>query len=95
MIKTLKDIGVENTPQLMIFNKLDEYRKKYFDAYLHVDEKKAIEAELKENFEHEFDNEVLFISAKTGENIQELRGILKKRIGDLYEIRYPYQVKHW
>ncbi len=93
--KTLQDLDVQEKPTLMIFNKIDRYRKLYFDDYLEEETKKEIEAELKENLKNEFEHDNIFISALTKENMDGMRARLTKLVRDQYEIRYPYQVKTW
>ena len=93
--KTLQDLEAFEKPTLMIFNKIDLYRKKYFDQYVDKETKESILGELKQNLESTFDTKNIFISAVEKENIMELREILKLMITEAYEVRYPYQTKHW
>lgn len=93
--KTLQDLEAFEKPTLMIFNKIDLYRKKYFDQYVDKETKESILGELKQNLESTFDAKNIFISAVEKENIMELREILKLMITEAYEVRYPYQTKHW
>ena len=79
----------------MIYNKIDLYRKRNFDELLETEVKEQILEEVKINFEKEYDSPSLFISALSRENLTELRSLLKERISELYEKRYPYQVKYW
>lgn len=93
--KTLQDLNAFDKPTLMVFNKVDLYRKKYFDQYLDDETKNSILAELKENLKSTFESENIFISAIEKENVNKLREVLKKMIQEAYEERYPYQTKHW
>ena len=93
--KTLQDLDCSEKPTLMIFNKIDLYRKKYFDQYVDKETKETILSELKENLESTFDAKSLFISAVEKENIDKLRDILRTMITEAYELRYPYQKKTW
>lgn len=93
--KTLNDLGASEKPTLLVFNKMDAYRSKYFDALLEQEVKNELEAELKERMKHQFEHENVFISAINKENIALLREILFDRVKSLYEIRYPYQSKKW
>ncbi len=92
---TLKELGVSEKKCLMVFNKIDLYRKRYFDNYVDDDTKAEIEKELQEKLKNEFEHDNVFISALAKENIDILREKLTTLVKDLYEIRYPYQVKHW
>lgn len=92
---TLKDLGAEDKPCLMIFNKIDAYRDRYFDDYLDQKTRSEIEFELQNRLKNEYEHNNIFISAIKKEKIPELREELKALIRGLYELRYPYQVKHW
>lgn len=93
--KTLQDLDVSEKPTLMIFNKIDLYREKYFDQYVDNETKDTILSELKQNLESTFESKNIFVSAIEKENIPELRDILREMITEAYEIRYPYQKKTW
>lgn len=93
--KTLQELDALEKPTLMIFNKIDRYRKLYFDEYLEAEMKQEIEAELKENLKNQFDHDNVFLSALHKENMDELRAKLTQEVRQQYEIRYPYQVKTW
>lgn len=93
--KTLQDLDCFEKPTLMIFNKIDLYRKRYFDQYVDKETKDTILSELKENLESTFDTKSIFISAIEKENINTLRDILRQMITEAYEIRYPYVKKTW
>ncbi len=92
---TLKDLDVQEKPTLLVFNKIDLYRERYFDDLLDDQTGKEIELELQENLKNEYEHDNIFISAVTKENISTFRDLLKKMVQEQYEIRYPYQVKHW
>ncbi len=91
----LKDLDALEKPTLMIFNKIDLYRERNFDAFLDEKTKHEIENDLQKNLRHTFDQENIFISAQTGENIDLLRQKLSEMISSIYEERYPHQAKHW
>ncbi len=92
---TLKELGVSEKKCFMVFNKIDLYRKRYFDDYVDKETKAEIEKELQGKLKNEFEHDNVFISALTKENINVLREKLTTLVKELYEIRYPYQVKHW
>ena len=94
--QTLTDLSVIEKPTLIIFNKIDLYRQRYFDELLENEEKDQILADLKENLQHtHHQHDVIFISALQKENMNQLRDKLTTMIQKQYELRYPYQVKHW
>jgi GTP-binding protein HflX len=93
--ETLKDLNAIDKPTLMVFNKIDLYRKRNFDAYLEPDVKEEIESNLQNNLEHEFECENILISATQKENIEALREKMTEMIKEQYKIRYPYQAQRW
>lgn len=95
VISTLKDLEALEKPTLMIFNKIDLYRERYFDKFLPEEEANNILSELKENMINTYGVDNVFISASTKENFSELREKLRVMIDHQYNIRYPYQTKTW
>jgi len=93
--QTLKELEVLDKPTLMIFNKIDLFRKRNYDDYLEDEVKAEIEEGLKNNLRHTFEEDLLFVSAHTKEGINELRKKLKQMVYDQYMVRYPYQAKRW
>ena len=92
---TLKDMGVDQRPTLMVFNKIDAYREKYFDKLLDKETQIEILEELKENLQNNYEHPNVFISAKTKENINIFREKIAELVTEQYHIRYPYQAKSW
>ena len=91
---TLKELGVDDKPTLMVFNKMDLYRERYFDALLDEETQNNIEAELLENLTNKY-GECVIMSASTKENIEELRERLGRIIKEQYVVRYPHQTQQW
>ena len=92
---TLKELGVDDKPTLMVFNKMDLYRIKYHDELLDAQTKQEIEREFEENIKNKYNTECVFISAVERENIDELREIMTRMIKEQYVIRYPHHAKQW
>jgi GTP-binding protein HflX len=92
---TLKDMDALDKPTLLVFNKIDLYREKYYDDLLDEEAQKEVEEGLKGSLSHTFESELIFISAQTKENMDELRERLKAIVKEQYQIRYPYKVQHW
>jgi GTP-binding protein HflX len=92
---TLKDIGAGDKLMILVCNKMDAYREKYFDKLLDHQTKKELEEELIHKMENMFQGPVVFISARSLENLETLRSILKEHIAKQYLIRYPYRSKTW
>ena len=92
---TLTDLEAIDKPTLIVFNKIDQYRERYFDKYLETETQEDLLGELKQRLKNTFESDNIFVSALTKENIPQLRTEMEKLIRGLYEKRYPYQVKHW
>lgn len=93
--ETLDELDARNKPTLMVYNKMDIYREKNFDALLDTQIKKEIERELLVNLTHQFDHDGIFISAANRENIDLLREKLLVMVKREYQIRYPHEVRSW
>lgn len=93
--KTLADLKVEEKPMILVFNKMDLYRERYFDELLEEEEKKEIEAELKKSLVNKFGENIVFIAALQKENLDILREKLKKEVESIYMERYPHRAKFW
>ncbi len=93
--QTLKELEAIDKPTLLVFNKIDLYRERNYDDYVDEEARQEIEEGLKGNLRHTFDTDLVFISAKTKENLGELREKLREMVREQYLVRYPYQAKHW
>ncbi len=93
--KTLADLDAQDKPTLMVFNKVDLYRERYFDELLEEEVKTDILSELQSNLKNEFEHDNIFISALQKENIDDLRTRILNMVKVFYEARYPYQPKSW
>ncbi len=94
--QTLTDLKVLDKPTLLIFNKIDLYKERYFDDLIETEDKEQILAELKENLQNiHHQHKTIFISALKKENLDQLRETLTTMIENQYGVRYPYQSKHW
>ena len=92
--QTLKDLKVDDKPTLMVFNKMDLYRTRYFDDLLDAATQADIEAGLIDNLTTKYGESVI-ISAGTKENLEELKERLKRLIKEQYVVRYPHQTQQW
>ncbi|MEZ4910944.1 MAG: GTPase HflX [Saprospiraceae bacterium] len=95
VIKTLNELGVAEKPTLMIFNKVDLFRQRYFDDLLSDEGKEEILQSLKQKFTEIYNADVIMISATDKENLDQLKYQLSMMIADAYHKRYPYQDKQW
>tara|TARA_B100000497_G_scaffold88857_1_gene99044 strand:+ start:5244 stop:6560 length:1317 start_codon:yes stop_codon:yes gene_type:complete len=92
---TLQELGVKDKPTLLVFNKIDLYKKRYFDEFLEDEVKSEIIAELKQNLKNNYEDDNIFISAVTKENVDQLRVKLTEMIDLEYNKVYPYKTKTW
>ncbi|MCF8246012.1 MAG: GTPase HflX [Saprospiraceae bacterium] len=93
--ETLSELGARDKPTLMVFNKIDIYRDKNFDALLDGEIKKEIEGELLSNLKNQYEHDCIFISAANKEGIEQLREMLVTMVKREYQIRYPHEVRNW
>jgi GTP-binding protein HflX len=93
--QTLKELNAGEKPMLMVFNKVDAYRDKYFDPYVDQETRGKILQELSQKLHATFQLPNVFISATARENIDLLREILTHMIRDTYQVRYPFVSKQW
>lgn len=95
VLETLQEIKIGTKPTLMVLNKIDLYRKQHYDALLGEEVKDEIEEELQERLHNEYGEEVVLVSAQSGENLDVLRSKLGSMIEQEYAIRYPYRTQKW
>lgn len=95
VITTLRDLGAEEKPTLLVMNKMDLYRERYYDDYLSGETREQIEGEIQSRLANEYSADTIMISAATKENIDTLREKLESMIRDEYERRYPYKTKEF
>ena len=90
--QTLQEIGAGNKPVIPIFNKIDNYKwveKEPDDLTPKTKENITLE-ELKQTWMARINHRTLFISAKTKENIEEMKSVLYEEIKKLHIQIYPY-----
>ena len=93
--ETLADLGAKDIPVVYVFNKMDLYRERYLDEFLHEEEKAALIQELEAHWQKETGNQACFISATQREGLDQLRAMLKTQVDALYIKRYPYKTRFW
>lgn len=91
---TLADLHCEDKPELVVFNKLDVYRERYFDKYT----SKEVQSDILEGLQRAFSEDVkidpVFISATQKENMNVLRKRIFEETRKLYIQRYPYKASY-
>ncbi|MCS7036826.1 MAG: GTPase HflX [Saprospiraceae bacterium] len=92
--QTLAELGAAEKTTIMVYNKIDLYRERYFDALLDAQTRRELERELAERLQHTY-GEGVFISALTREGIDALRERMSSHIRGLYLTRYPHRMQAW
>lgn len=90
--QTLSEIGTGNKPVILLFNKIDKYTftpKEEDDLTPETKENYSLDY-LKKSWMAKSENNILFISAKKRQNIDELRTILYREIRKIHLTIYPY-----
>ncbi|HIO16517.1 MAG TPA: GTPase HflX, partial [Flavobacteriales bacterium] len=94
--RTLAEIGSDDKPTLLLFNKIDLLEDADQESELAVNFGNEFESTaedlisgLKERFEKD-GSDVIFLSAKSKNDITTLRALLYERVKDLHIKRYPY-----
>jgi GTP-binding protein HflX len=90
---TLKDLGVSEKPLIIVFNKIDafSYTVKDEDDLTPVVKDNYSLSELKNTWMSADKHHLtVFISAKTKENLEELRNLLYTEVKKLHVKRYPF-----
>ena len=90
--QTLQEIGAGDKPVIVIFNKIDNYKwieKSPDDLTPRTKENITLE-ELKQTWMAKMSHKTLFISAKTKENLDEMKRVLYEEIKKLHIQIYPY-----
>ncbi len=93
--QVLKDLEAIDKPTLFVFNKIDLFREKNYDPFIDEEAKEEVEEGLKGNLKYQFEHDNIFVSAISRENIDQLRERLSTMVKKQYQVRYPYQTKHW
>jgi len=89
--QTLHDLGAQDKPTIMIFNKIDRYqyiRKDEDDLTPKTDENISLE-ELEQTWMARNNQLNVFISAKQKTNIEMLKSILFRKVEEIHTRRYP------
>lgn len=94
--KTLQEIGAENKPTILVFNKIDAYTyiEKEEDDLTPMTKSNWTLEMLEESWmakvQSQSEHKVLFISAIEKSNIDHLREIIYDEVKRIHAVRYPY-----
>lgn len=94
---TLKDIGAQNKPIYVIFNKIDSYTYEEYDEFSLEPKSKENRSldELKNSWIASEKAPCIFISAKEKINIPKLRNDIYKMVAEIHAGRYPFNNFLW
>jgi len=90
--ETLSEIGVDDKPTIVVFNKMDAYE------YVELEEGEIPDydanpslEELKKTWMAKLnDTKCVFISAQNKGNIEEFKSVLYEEVKQIFQVRYPY-----
>ena len=91
--ETLREIdALGDKPQILVFNKIDAYQHipKDPDDLTPATKLNRTREELEKSWVARMGNDCTFISARTGEGMDELRRLLYDRVKEIHIQRYPY-----
>lgn len=91
--ETLREIdALGDKPQILVFNKIDAYQHipKDPDDLTPATKLNRTREELEKSWMARMGNDCTFISARTGEGMDELRRLLYDRVKEFHIQRYPY-----
>lgn len=92
--QTLSEIlGDEKKPRILVFNKVDAFtfeEKEEDDLTPRTKENISLEELQQTWMGKQDDQDVAFISARTGQGIEELKQLLYERVRDIHVTRFPY-----
>lgn len=91
--ETLREIdALGDKPQILVFNKIDAYQHipKDPDDLTPATKLNRTREELEKSWMARMGNDCTFISARTGEGVDELRRLLYDRVKAIHIQRYPY-----
>jgi GTP-binding protein HflX len=91
--QTLLEISVSEKPTIVVFNKIDVYKYEEIQSEDLPSEDVKISNlnDLKKTWMSKINAPALFISAKTKQNVDELKNLLYNEVKELHRKRYPYE----
>ena len=91
--KTLEEINAINKPTIIVFNKIDAYKREEYDEtdlLKEYSEKNFTIEEWRDTWISKLGKNVIFISATKKENIDEFKNIVYREVRKIHIKRYPY-----
>jgi len=90
--KTIAELGVNDKPTLLVFNKIDSYTfiAKEDDDLTPITKENLSLKDLQKTWMSKIESNAMFISALNKTHFDDLKDEMYNRIKQLHEIRYPY-----
>ena len=90
--QTLKELGCADSPTMIVFNKIDNYRwtDKEPDDPTPPTRENVTLGELQRTWMARLNDNCIFISAREKENVEEFRETLYRKVRELHVQKYPY-----
>ena len=91
--KTLEEINAINKPTVIVFNKIDAYKREEYDEtdlLKEYSEKNFTIEEWRDTWISKLGENVIFISATKKVNIDEFKNIIYREVRKIHIKRYPY-----
>ena len=79
--QTLAEIGASDKPTITVFNKIDKYKPEPSSDDIFEDETIYDLESLKKTWMAKLDENIVFVSAGTGDNMEELKELIAKHVG--------------
>ncbi len=89
--ETLVELGAHEKPTLLVFNKMDQYERNYFDELLPDEVREELLRNLKQSWSKQTKGNAIFISATEKQNLDALRTKIYDLVKAMYLERYPYK----
>jgi GTPase len=93
--KTLQELKSFEKPTLVVFNKIDQYKKNHLDDWLGDEVQADIMNELYKKWDVATNRKCIFVSAIEKENFELLRISILKMVREQYQQRYPYKTVYY
>jgi len=87
--QTLQDIGANDKPTILVFNKVDQYKHLDEELLEEMDNPPPTLDELKKTYFSKGEHDAVFISATEKQNMEEFRGVLMKKVKKRHNQIFP------
>lgn len=92
--QTLADLGAQDKPTFLIFNKMDLYRELNIDSNLKTEIKDELLNDFQNTWMAKANDNAIFISAQNKENLPAFRKLVYDQVKELYLERYPFKASY-